>query len=100
MAGAAAARAAQPPQPGQLDAAACARAAARLQEATGIPELHALVAHLSQLEALNFALFNECSQFNDRVGALQKELKALQVCLCVACACVRVRALQLYKWWA
>jgi hypothetical protein len=37
------------------------------------------VSHFSRLDSLNFQLFSACSEANERVGALQRELAVLQV---------------------
>lgn len=50
-----------------------------MQDASGITVLDDLAFHYSNLEAKNFELFNSCNQANDRVGDMQKQLKALQV---------------------
>jgi hypothetical protein len=67
------------PTPETLDANLCDALMNRLREATGISDLPDLVAHLAQLESLNYNLFSDCSQANERVGSMQQELKALQV---------------------
>lgn len=45
------------------------------------PDLTQLVTHFSGLEAHNFELFSACNAANEAIGAMQKELRALQVCL-------------------
>ena len=43
-------------------------------------DLRALVSHWSGLEAANFAAFNECNTANEKIAAMQKQIRSLQVC--------------------
>lgn len=39
----------------------------------------AIVSHYAGLEAANFAAFNECNSANEKIAAMQKQIRSLQV---------------------
>ena len=45
-------------------------------------KLSELVSHYSSLEAANFATFNECNAANEQIAAMQKKIRATEVCVC------------------
>ena len=42
-------------------------------------DLSSLVQHYAGLEAANFTAFNECNAANEKIAAMQKQIRAVQV---------------------